>query len=145
VLRVKLRRLEAWTEARRQAARRYAALLAGGPISPPVEHGEGRHVFHVYAVRTEARAQVQAGLAARGIQTGVHYPVPVHLQPAYADLGYAAGDFPHSELAAAQELSLPLYPELTEDAQAQVVEALHELTASLHREGASPTTAPQSV
>jgi dTDP-4-amino-4,6-dideoxygalactose transaminase len=131
VLRVKLRRLEAWTEARREAARRYAALLAGGPVAPPAEREDGRHVYHIYAIRTAARAQLQAGLAARGIQTGIHYPFPVHLLPAYADLGYGQGAFPHAELAAAQELSLPMYPELTGEAQARVVEALHELIADL--------------
>ena len=141
VLRVKLKRLEAWTEARRQAARRYAELFAGGPITPPLERSDGRHVYHVYAIRTDARAQVQAALAARGIHTGVHYPFPIHLLPAYADLGYAAGAFPHAELAAAQELSLPMYPELTSEAQAQVADALGEITADLSRNGhASPAT-----
>src|SRR5689334_9273449 len=134
VLRVKLRRLEAWTEARRQAARRYAELLAGGPIAAPMERRDVRHVYHVYAIRVERRSQLQAGLAARGIQTGVHYPFPVHLLPAYADLGHGAGDFPHAERAAAQELSLPMYPELSSDAQARVVEALHDLTASGRRD-----------
>jgi dTDP-4-amino-4,6-dideoxygalactose transaminase len=143
VLRVKLRRLEAWTEARRLAARRYGALLAGGPIAPPVERADARHVFHVYAIRAESRARLQAELAARGVQTGVHYPRPVHLQPAYADLGYRAGDFPEAELAAAQELSLPIYPELAGDAQARVVEALHELTAALKHDGDRKAAAPQ--
>jgi dTDP-4-amino-4,6-dideoxygalactose transaminase len=143
VLRVKLRRLDAWTDARRQAARRYDALLAGGPIAPPVERDDSRHVFHVYAIRSAVRAQLQAGLAARGIQTGVHYPIPVHLQPAYADLGYSAGDFPQAELAAVQELSLPMYPELASDAQDRVVEALLELSASLQRDGVTSIAAPQ--
>jgi dTDP-4-amino-4,6-dideoxygalactose transaminase len=136
VLRVKLRRLEAWSEARRAAARRYRELLAGGRIAPPVERSHARHVYHVYAVRVAARAQLQAELAARGIQTGVHYPLPVHLQPAYADLGCRAGDFPEAELAAAQELSLPIYPELAGDAQARVAEALQELAAPLRPSGA---------
>ena len=145
VLRVKLRRLEAWTEARRDAARRYGELLAGGPIAAPAERADSRHVFHVYAVRTEARAQLQAAMAALGIHTGVHYPVPVHLQPAYADLGYTAGDFPQAELAAGQELSLPIYPELTSEAQARVVEALQDLSASLRRDETPPVATPQRV
>jgi dTDP-4-amino-4,6-dideoxygalactose transaminase len=144
VLRVKLRRLEAWTEARRAAARRYAALLAGGPIAPPVERADRRHVYHVYAIRTGARRELQAGLAVRGVQTGIHYPFPVHLLPAYADLGHRPGDFPQAELAAAEELSLPMYPELQGDAQARVVEALHDVTASLHRGGAE-AAAPQKA
>jgi len=145
VLRVKLGRLEAWTEARRAAAGRYRALLAGGPVAAPAERPDGRHVYHVYAIRTGARAQVQAGLAARGVQTGIHYPFPVHLLPAYADLGYAAGAFPHAELAAAQELSLPMYPELQGEAQAQVVEALHEVAAGLEGGEASPIAVPQGA
>lgn len=145
VLRVKLARLEGWTEARREAANRYRALLAGGPIAAPAERPGGRHVHHVYAIRTGARAQVQAGLAARGVQTGIHYPFPVHLLPAYADLGYAAGAFPHAELAAAQELSLPMYPELQGEAQAQVVAALHEVTADLEGGETSPIAVPQGT
>lgn len=144
VLRVKLRRLEAWTEARRAAARRYADLLAEGPVAAPAERADGRHVYHVYAIRTGARAALQAGLSARGVQTGIHYPFPVHLLPAYADLGHVAGDFPHAERAAAEELSLPMYPELSGDAQAQVVEALHALTAELDRE-AAPAAIPQGA
>jgi len=139
VLRVKLRRLEAWTEARRQAARRYGELLEGGPIAAPVERRDARHVYHVYAIRAERRSQLQAGLAARGVQTGVHYPFPVHRLPAYADLGHGPGDFPHAEVAAAQELSLPMYPELSGDAQARVVEALHDLTAPGRRDDIVPT------
>jgi dTDP-4-amino-4,6-dideoxygalactose transaminase len=145
VLRVKLRRLEAWTEARREAARRYAELLAGGPVAPPAERADRRHVYHVYAICSPARAQLQAGLAARGVQTGIHYPFPVHLLPAYADLGYLAGAFPHAELAAAQELSLPMYPELSSDAQAQVVEALHAVVADLDGGQASPIAVPQGA
>jgi dTDP-4-amino-4,6-dideoxygalactose transaminase len=127
VLRVKLRYLDAWTEARRTAADRYAALLTDAGIAPPVAKSNVRHVYHVYAIRTAERAKLQEALNARGVQTGIHYPFPVHLLPAYADLGYVAGDFPHSEKAANEELSLPMYPELKADAQAQVVEALAEL------------------
>ena len=111
---VKLKYLEEWTEKRRRHARHYDQLLDGiGPIERPVEMRGRRHVYHVYAIRSRDRTMLQESLAAQGIQTGLHYPIPVHLQPAYADLGYRRGDFPVSELAAQQVLSLPMYPELT--------------------------------
>ena len=128
VLRVKLRHLEAWTEARRGAAARYNDLLAGNGIPTPSEAPGTRHVYHIFAIRTGSRDQVQAGLNAAGVQTGIHYPIPVHLLPAYADLGYANGQFPHSEKAAAEVLSLPMYPELTADMQEQVASALVQVS-----------------
>ena len=90
-----------------------------------------RHVYHIYAIRTPDRAEVDGCAERKGIQTGIHYPIPVHLLPAYADLGYKAGQFPHSEKAAAEELSLPMYPELTPAMQEEVVAAkpLIELAA----------------
>ena len=81
---------------------------------PPVERQGVRHVYHVYVVRSSDRDGLRARLTDAGVQTGVHYPIPVHLQPAYRDLGYSAGDFPVSERAAGEVLSLPMYPELTE-------------------------------
>jgi dTDP-4-amino-4,6-dideoxygalactose transaminase len=126
VLRVKLRHLEAWTEARRQAAARYAALLKGTEIPLPKEAPFARHVYHIYAIRTPKREALQAALHRQGIQTGIHYPYPVHLLPAYSDLGYKRGQFPHSEKAAEQVLSLPMYPELTEASQEAVAAALIE-------------------
>ena len=128
VLRVKLRHLEAWTEARRAAAARYNDLLAGSGIPTPSEAPGARHVYHIYAIRTSSRDQLQAGLDAAGVQTGIHYPTPVHLLPAYADLGYMNGQFPHSEKAAGEVLSLPLYPELTADMQEQVAAALIQVS-----------------
>jgi dTDP-4-amino-4,6-dideoxygalactose transaminase len=113
ILRVKLRHLEGWTEARRTHARTYGELLRAAGFEPPVEAPYARHVYHLYAVRTRDRAAVQRTLLAHGVATGIHYPVPVHLQPAYADLGYKAGDFPESERAAHEVLSLPMYPELS--------------------------------
>jgi dTDP-4-amino-4,6-dideoxygalactose transaminase/acetyltransferase-like isoleucine patch superfamily enzyme len=124
ILRVKLRRLEAWTEARRAHAARYDRLLAGANVTTPVATADTRHVYHVYAVRSDRRDELQRDLQATGIQTGIHYPIPVHLQPAYADLGYGPGDFPESERAAGEVLSLPMYPELTADLQARVVDAV---------------------
>jgi len=127
VLRVKLRHIEAWTEARRAIARRYDELLEGSGIVTPRPAPNTRHVFHIYAIRAARREKLQSALHASGIQTGIHYPIPVHLLPAYADLGYAAGQFPHSEKAAAEVLSLPMYPELTASMQEEVAAALIKL------------------
>jgi dTDP-4-amino-4,6-dideoxygalactose transaminase len=126
VLRVKLRHLEKWTEARRAAARRYDQLLPGAGVGLPRQMDYSRHVYHIYAVRTAERAALQEALTARGVQTGIHYPFPVHLLPAFADLGHKAGDFPHSERAANEVLSLPMFPELTAEQSVIVADALHE-------------------
>lgn len=120
VLRVKLRHLDAWTEARQKHARAYRALINGANVAVPVERPNVRHVYHIYAIRTKQRRAWQEVLDARGIQTGIHYPTPVHLLPAYSDLGYRLGDFPCSEEAAREVLSLPMFPELT-DAQCREV------------------------
>lgn len=113
VLSVKLPHLEGWTEKRRQHARHYGQLLGGMPgIELPVELKGRRHVYHVYAIRTRNREQLRQALLDDGVQTGLHYPIPVHLQRAYADLGYGKGDFPIAETAASEVLSLPIYPEL---------------------------------
>ena len=125
VLQAKLRHLEAWTEARRAHAARYDELLADSGIQTPAEMPNCRHVYHIYAVRLGERDALQRALQAKGIQTGIHYPIPVHLQPAYADLGYKAGEFPHSESAAREVLSLPMFPELTAQLQHLVVGAIH--------------------
>jgi dTDP-4-amino-4,6-dideoxygalactose transaminase len=124
VLGVKLKHLESWTAARRAHALRYTELLAGSGVTTPVEMPYARHVWHVYTVRTAERDELQQALSAAGVQTGIHYPIPVHLQPAYADLGYRAGDFPHAEAAAKQVLSLPMFPEMTEAQLQEVVAAV---------------------
>ncbi|MBY5826751.1 DegT/DnrJ/EryC1/StrS family aminotransferase [Rhizobium leguminosarum] len=125
ILRVKLRHLEAWTEARRTHARRYSSLLAGSTVLMiPVEASDRRHVYHVYAIRSRDRDGLQRLLSAEGIPSGLHYPIPVHLQKAHADLGYQAGDFPVSETAAREVLSLPIYPEMPVRHVDQVVAAL---------------------
>lgn len=126
ILRVKLRHLEAWTEARRSRAARYDDLLAGSGVETPAALPHNRHVYHVYAVRHPRRDDLQRALADRGVQTGIHYPIPVHLQPAHADLGYRSGDFPRAERAAAEVLSLPLYPELADEAIERVVGSICE-------------------
>jgi dTDP-4-amino-4,6-dideoxygalactose transaminase len=129
VLRVKLGHLEKWTEARRAVVRRYNDLLSHCDVETPIEMPWARHVYHVYTVRANDRDGLQAALAAEGVQTGIHYPVPVHLQPAYADLGYGPGAFPHAEAAARKVLSLPLYPELSADMVAQVAAAVSRAVA----------------
>lgn len=115
VLGVKLKHLEAWTERRRSRAAVYARALAGTEARVPRERAGARHVYHVYVVRLPHRDAWRARLTELGIGTGVHYPIPIHLQPAYADLGYVRGDFPVSEAVADEVLSLPMFPELTDD------------------------------
>jgi dTDP-4-amino-4,6-dideoxygalactose transaminase len=128
VLRVKLKYLEIWTEARRAAAARYAAGFAGSGIRTPAALAHNRHVYHIYAIRSPNRQAWQDALSAAGVQTGIHYPIPVHLLPAHADLGYRAGQFPHSEAAAREVLSIPMFPELTEAQTNKVVAAVRGLT-----------------
>jgi dTDP-4-amino-4,6-dideoxygalactose transaminase len=127
VLRVKLRHLENWTEARRRAASTYERLFAGSGVSTPQCMPHARHVFHVYAIRSPQREVWQKALAEQGIQTGIHYPIPVHLLPAWAELGYQAGQFPHAEQAAKEVLSLPMFPELSDAQCGEVVRAVRAL------------------
>ncbi|MGO6723129.1 DegT/DnrJ/EryC1/StrS family aminotransferase [Rhizobium ruizarguesonis] len=131
ILRIKLRHLEAWTEARRAHGRRYSLLLGGSAnLRTPVEITDRRHVYHVYAIRSRDRDQLQRVLSEEGIQSGLHYPIPVHLQKAHADLGYKAGDFPISEAAAREVLSLPIYPEMPAWHVDQVAAALENTYVS---------------
>lgn len=120
ILNAKLPHLEDWTESRRNRARRYNQQLAASAITTPKEMPYARHVYHVYAVRSPQRAALQQVLQEKAIHTGIHYPIPVHLLPAYSDLGYRAGDFPCSEQVADEVLSLPMYPEL-KDEQVDIV------------------------
>jgi dTDP-4-amino-4,6-dideoxygalactose transaminase len=124
ILRVKLRQLEKWTEARRGIVKKYDQRLAGSDLVRPAEMPWARHVYHLYTVRAKNRDALQATLLSEGIQTGVHYAIPVHLQPAYAHLGYGPNSLPESERAANEVLSLPLYPELTDSQVRTVTEAL---------------------
>ena len=124
LLSVKLPYLERWTEARRQHAAHYGDLLRDSGIGLPAEARGTRHVFHAYAVELSDRDSTQQHLQRAGIATGIHYPVPVHLQPAYASLGYRRGDFPVAERFARSTLSLPLYPELQREQVERVVHAL---------------------
>jgi dTDP-4-amino-4,6-dideoxygalactose transaminase len=126
VLGVKMKYVESWTEARRSHAARYNELLATSAYELPAGPMHQRHVYHIYAIRHPQRDALQSFLHDRGIATGIHYPIPVHLQRCFAELGYQVGDFPHAERAAAEVLSLPMYPELQPQQQDQVVEALRE-------------------
>ncbi len=127
VLRVKLKYIEKWTEMRRAAAARYAEMLAGSGVQIPVELEDRRHVYHVYAIRTPDRERWMKVLGEKGIATGIHYPFPLHMLKAFDFLGYKKGQFPHAEKAAAEVMSLPMYPELTGDMQQVVADAVIEL------------------
>jgi dTDP-4-amino-4,6-dideoxygalactose transaminase len=126
VLRAKLRRLAGWNEQRRAAAARYHELLADLPdvILPP-SAGED-HVWHLYVIRVPRRDEVAGRLGDLGVRTGVHYPVPVHLQPAFHHLGQGPGSFPVAEAAAREILSLPMFPQITEEQQLMVADALRK-------------------
>jgi dTDP-4-amino-4,6-dideoxygalactose transaminase len=127
ILRAKLPHLDAWNDARRKRACRYAELLAGTPVVTPTALPYVEHVYHCYVVRTPRRDEVVRALQARGIGVGIHYPIPLHLQPAYKDLGYASGAFPISEQCSQEVFSLPMYPELTEQQQQEVARAIREI------------------
>jgi len=129
VLSVKLKYLDQANNGRRRAAARYHELLAGvAGVSLPAEADYGRHIYHVYAIRVQQRDDLLQRLGQRGISCGIHYPVPVHLQHAYANLGYKRGDFPVSESCADTFLSLPMFPELTD---LQIETVARELTSLL--------------
>lgn len=124
VLDVKLTHLDDWNEARRRHAGTYDARLAEMGITTPVRlHDEG-HVYHLYVIEVEQRDRIAEALRARGIQTGIHYPIPIHLQPAYAELDLGRGAFPRTERSAERVLSLPMFPELTREQIDLVVDAL---------------------
>jgi dTDP-4-amino-4,6-dideoxygalactose transaminase len=141
ILRVKLKYLEQWTEARRAHAAAYAKVLSQSGLTLPTERLGDRHVYHVYAVLTNRRRELIESLASQNVQTGIHYPFPIHLLPAHADLGYHAGDFPVSEQIAAQELSLPMYPEMTDAHIEAVGNAVLAFTGSSQDSLASLTAA----
>ena len=125
ILSVKLRHLRAWTHKRQQNASTYSQLLARATsIVAPVTHPDATHVFHLYVVRVQQREKVQQVLKEAGIATGIHYPIPLHMQPAYKHLGLPTGSFPVAERFASEILSLPMYPELTSDQIAFICDTL---------------------
>jgi dTDP-4-amino-4,6-dideoxygalactose transaminase len=132
ILRVKLKHLPDWTERRRAAAARYGDLLEemDSKCSPPHEPEWSKAVYHLFVVRVDNREMLMKQLGSKGVGTGIHYPIPLHLQKAYRALGHKEGDFPVTEKAAAQILSLPMYPQLEPSQQQRVVEALAELVGA---------------
>ncbi|MFT3877020.1 MAG: DegT/DnrJ/EryC1/StrS family aminotransferase [Propioniciclava sp.] len=131
VLRAKLRRLEGWNEARREAAARYAALLADVPgVTVPASRPGNTDVWHLYVVQVDDRDRVLAELNEAGVGAALHYPTPLHLTDAYRDLGYVKGQFPVAESTAGRILSLPMFPHLTAAQQERVVEVLRASVAS---------------
>ena len=131
VLHVKLRYLDQWNLRRREAARRYCELLTACNVVLPYTAPHAEPVYHLFVVRTPERDRVLEHLQAHGIGAGVHYPIPVHLQPAYAPLGLQPGSFPHAEQAAREVLSLPLYPEITAGQQQEVAAAVRAAVADV--------------
>jgi len=132
ILRVKLRRLDAWTEARRSLAAEYDRLLDAVPIVRPYAIPGTRHVYCLYTIRTSQRDRVRRLLEDAGVQTAVHYPHPIHLMPAYADPRYKEGDFPAAEECTRSVLSLPLYPHLQPEQVHRVCEVIRNIADSIN-------------
>jgi dTDP-4-amino-4,6-dideoxygalactose transaminase len=123
-VRVKLPYLDSWNALRAQRAELYRAKLEGLPLTVPEAQEPGRHVYHLFVIRTDDRDALRSFLAERAIETGIHYPIPLHLQPALADLRYSMGDFPNAERLAATSLSLPMYPQLALDDLVHVTDSI---------------------
>ena len=133
VLRVKLKHLDGWSEARKKNADLYRKLLADtgllkpdGPVSAPLELADRRHIYNQFVIRVNKRDDLRTFLADHDVGTEIYYPVPLHLQKCYTELGYREGDLPVSEAAAGETLALPIYPELTDDMQRYIVEGIGE-------------------
>lgn len=149
VLNVKMNHIESWTEARRSLAERYDQLLSDLKLAGPRPPWYSRHVYHVYAVRLSRRDEALRSLRDASIDAGIHYPVPVHLQKAYAELGYRPGDLPVTEMLASEFLSLPIYPELSPEQVAEVVSTLKtaaplEFARGIPREGDHVSVEPNN-
>ncbi len=124
ILRVKLKRLDEWNDKRRRIASLYNQLLANSHVVTPRERDFAKYVYHLYVIRSKARNALQEYLKSKDIGTLIHYPIPIHLQEAYQDLGYREGDFPVTEECAQEILSLPLYPELQKDRVKDVTQTI---------------------
>ena len=133
VLRVKLRHLDSWNTSRRAVAEQYDQLLADLEVTTPPTMSYATHVHHIYAIRVARRDDVLQALHARDIGAAVHYPAPIHLQPACEELGYVTGQFPEAERAAEEVISLPMFPELSEDAVTTVGAGVAEAIATADR------------
>ncbi len=125
ILDVKLAHMDEWNEARRAVAAKYdAALSEFAWLTAPAEIASGRHIYHLYVIQCARREELRLYLSDNGIGVGIHYPVPLHLQPAFRSLGYGAGDFPVAERLADSILSIPMYPEMTATQQRRIVQAI---------------------
>jgi len=129
VLRIKLRYLDTWNTQRRERAATYDRLLATANVGLPVTGADRSHIYYVYVIRSAERDALQRRLAEREIGTGVHFPIPIHLQPATRTLGYRPGDLPQTEQAAREVLSIPMYPELAPDQQEWVAAGITSVPA----------------
>jgi dTDP-4-amino-4,6-dideoxygalactose transaminase len=136
ILRVKLPRLDQWIKARRGLAAEYDRLLEDAKVVRPASLGNIRHVYCLYTIQVDERGRLQKELDESGIQTAVHYPVPIHLMPAYADARYNAGDFPVAEACARRVLSLPLYPQMTKYQVERVAGEIIRLIPQINQESA---------
>jgi dTDP-4-amino-4,6-dideoxygalactose transaminase len=130
VLRVKLRRLEVWTARRRELAALYRRLLSGARVDIPEDDPHSECVYHLFVVYVENRDTVRTQLESRGIHTAIHYPLPIHLQKAYRDLGYKPGSFPRTERACERALSLPFFPEMSNEQVEYVAAVLSEIVGN---------------
>lgn len=131
ILSVKLRHLEKWLEGRRRAAARYDERLKGLPVVPPREAEGMRHVYHLYVILAKERDRIREILDEKGVATGLHYPIPIHLLAAYERLGHRPGSFPVAERVASEGISLPMYAELTDEMVDEVADALKEALARI--------------
>ena len=131
ILRIKLRHLTDWTNARRQIAATYDKVLADTSVTVPIPPPHTKHVYHQYVVQTERRDALHQVLKDQGIQTGLYYPLPLHLQPCYADLGGTPGDYPCAEAAARTTLALPVYPELPRDVPHKIAKIVQRCLSAL--------------
>lgn len=126
ILTVKLKYLDEWTDKRRQNAELYNKFLSGLPVITPMVLDNTLSAFHLYVIKTDKRDNLMKYLNSKGVATGVHYPIPIHLQAAYKELGYNRGDFPNTEMASDQILSLPMCPELREDEIKYIAQTIKE-------------------
>lgn len=125
VLRVKLKFLDQWIEKRIKIAARYMTEFEG-LVTPPFRADSNKHVYNQFTIRTPKRDALQKYLNDNGIPTAIHYPIPLHMQKAFSNLGYTAGDFPVAETASAEVISLPMFPEMTDDQQSMVIDAVKD-------------------
>lgn len=146
LLHAKLAHLAKWNTKRRERAAEYNRLLANNEaVTAPYEPSWSRAVYHLYVIRSNDRKGMMNHLKEAGIGTGIHYPIPLHLQKAYASLNYCPGDFPAAELVAAEIVSLPMFPQLTADQQARVAEEILAFTSMARKQAAGEDRAPASA